>query len=76
MKKIITFLLVAALFAAGTDNASAKKKKVTTGSQDREYWVESLVRIVDPVFVNLSQNTLRQNMPVETPASPSGTTMR
>lgn len=66
MKKILTFVLVAALIAAGTDNASAKKKKVTTGSQDREYWVESLVRIADPVFVNLSQNTLRQNMPVET----------
>ena len=32
---------------------------------DREYWVESLVRIVDPVFTNLSQGTLRANMPVE-----------
>ena len=33
---------------------------------DREYWVEQLVRIVEPIYVNLSQNTLRKNMPVET----------
>ena len=31
----------------------------------REYWVKKLTQIVDPVLVNLSNNTLKQNMPVE-----------
>ena len=39
---------------------------VPAGNADRAYWVETLTRIVDPVFVNLSEGTLRKNMPVET----------
>lgn len=35
-------------------------------SYDRGYWVESMVKIIDPLYTNLSQNTLRKNMPVET----------
>lgn len=35
---------------------------------DREYWVKEMIRMVEPVYVNLSQNTLRKNMPVETTA--------
>lgn len=34
--------------------------------KDREYWVKTMVKIIDPLYVNLSQNTLRKNMPVET----------
>lgn len=33
---------------------------------DRQYWVQTMVEIIDPLFTNLAQNTLRQNMPVET----------
>ena len=33
---------------------------------DRKYWVGQLVRIAGPVYENLSRNTLRRNMPVET----------
>lgn len=35
-------------------------------NEDRDYWVNTMVKIVDPVFLNLSQNKLRQNMPIET----------
>lgn len=37
----------------------------TTGTQDREYWVGSLVKMADPVLVNLADNKLRKNMPFE-----------
>lgn len=35
-------------------------------NEDREYWVKAMIRMVEPVYTNLSQNTLRKNMPVET----------
>ncbi|MFD1142872.1 DUF2264 domain-containing protein [Larkinella insperata] len=35
------------------------------GAQERQYLVQTLVRIADPVLVSLSQNKLHQNMPVE-----------
>ena len=35
------------------------------GAADRRFWVEQLVKIADPVLVNLSQNTLKKNMPYE-----------
>ncbi len=40
------------------------------GKTDREYWVETMVKIIDPVYTNLSQNKLRENMPVETNGEP------
>ena len=36
-----------------------------TGSEDRMYWVQTLTRIADPVLVNLSQGTLKKNMPFQ-----------
>ena len=33
------------------------------GAADRRYWVEQMTKIVDPVLVNLSNNTLKKNMP-------------
>ena len=33
---------------------------------DREYWVRTMIKMVKPIYTNLSQNTLRKNMPVET----------
>ena len=38
----------------------------TSGEEDRDYWIATLSRIVDPVLENMSQGTLRKNMPVET----------
>ncbi len=31
---------------------------------DREYWIEEMVRMAEPVVRNLSENTLRENIPV------------
>lgn len=35
------------------------------GTDDRTFWVETLTRLADPVLVNLSNGTLKQNMPYE-----------
>lgn len=32
---------------------------------DRKYWIKMLTKIADPVLLNLSEEKLRQNMPVE-----------
>ena len=62
MKKrnFILLLSLALCYVFATDNVYAQKSK------DREYWVKSMIKIIDPLYVNLSQNTLRKNMPVET----------
>ena len=50
-------VLCAALFLAhGTASAS-------DASADREFWVDTMVRIVNPVVTNLAACTLHQNMP-------------
>lgn len=36
-----------------------------TGAQDRAVWVETLVRLSEPVLTNLANGTLKQNMPYE-----------
>ena len=63
MKKIIIATILACTVVCG---AEAKKKNEAPVQSDREYWVETMVKIARPVFENLSRNTLRKNMPVET----------
>ena len=41
------------------------KAQQATGEEDRAFWVETLTRIADPVLVNLSNGTLKQNMSYE-----------
>ena len=41
------------------------KAQQATGEEDRAFWVETLTHIADPVLVNLSNGTLKQNMPYE-----------
>lgn len=36
-----------------------------TGADDRAFWVETMVKLADPVLVNLSNHTLKQTMPYE-----------
>lgn len=36
---------------------SAKEKKQATGEEDRQVWVNTLVKIADPVLSNLANNT-------------------
>lgn len=40
-------------------------KEPATGAEDRQVWVNTLVKIADPVLSNLANNTLRANMPQE-----------
>ena len=35
------------------------------GADDRKYWVETMTRIAYPVLLNLSEGTLKKNMPFE-----------
>lgn len=39
---------------------------IQAANKDRKLWINSLTKIAHPVLYNLSQNTLRENMPVET----------
>ena len=58
-KIIIGLLLYLVIFTIPKGQAQS------TGKDARKYWVETMLQIVRPVYVNLSENTLRKNMPVE-----------
>lgn len=62
MKTIIR-IVICALILWGMNESSFAKEK--TGKEDRRLWVETVVKIADPVLSNLSNNTLRANMPYE-----------
>lgn len=55
-----TFLALLAVFFCM--NTAAQQP---SGAGDRAFWVETLVKIADPVLTNLSNHTLRKNMPYE-----------
>lgn len=66
MKKslfFILFLVVSVVTSGASPGWFSRKRSIVS---DRDYWVRQLIRIVNPVFENLSRNTLRKNMPVET----------
>ena len=64
---------VGAFLLAGTQMVQLKRRPKAMAEvaeyipdmSDRAYWVETMTRIVEPFYVNLSQGTLRKNMPVE-----------
>lgn len=58
---VLAFAVISAI------SCSSGTEKISQGTLDRQFWVESMVKIVDPVFTNLANNELRKNMPVETP---------
>lgn len=57
LKIAVLILFILCLPSAG--------KAQQSGVEDRAFWVESLTRIADPVLINLSNNTLKKNMPYE-----------
>ncbi|MBB2144680.1 DUF2264 domain-containing protein [Pedobacter sp. LMG 31464] len=73
MNKLKYMFLLAMIFFIANTNVqaqAAKKTKqtpVVSGAQDREYWAELLYKIASPVILNLSNSTLKKNMPVEVP---------
>lgn len=64
--KAIVVCLLAGLWAI---RGNAQPAPPTTGADDRAFWVETLVRIADPVLTNLSNQTLKKNMPYESKAT-------
>ncbi|MDU1903806.1 MAG: DUF2264 domain-containing protein [Dysgonomonas sp.] len=57
--KLPLFLLLSFLFVTNSYSQHS------TGKEDRQYWVSTLTKIADPVLINLSNNTLKKNMPYE-----------
>ena len=54
------------LFAGvGTSVFPGSSLKTKPALNDREYWVQTLTKIADPVLTNLSQGKLKASMPVE-----------
>lgn len=56
---IFYFLLVLIFPEVQAENKNFQKE------EDRAYWVEVMTRLADPVLVNLSNHTLKKNMPYE-----------
>ncbi|SMD14640.1 DUF2264 domain-containing protein [Pedobacter nyackensis] len=44
--------------------SAQNKNRITTGLEDREFWVKSLYKISYPVIHNLANETLKKNMPL------------
>ena len=61
-KILLLAVPVAILLSACTGQ---KTETIPTGAEDRAYWVETMTRIIDPVLLNISENTLKKNMPYE-----------
>ncbi len=64
MNKVFIYSLIVFAGCFSINLISAQEAK-PTGEQDRQFWVETITKIADPVLTNLSNNTLRQNMPFE-----------
>lgn len=58
-------ILLSLIFIITSLSFSHAENDTTTGKEDRRLWVNTLVRIADPVLVNLANNTLKKNMPLE-----------
>ena len=63
------------LFFGGNLSARVKEKpgsNIPAGLKEREYFVNTLVRIADPVLDALSKNQLKERMPVESAPKQAG----
>lgn len=67
MKILLSFILLIS-FNIGV---CAEEKR---DNPERDYWVQKLIQMADPVVRNLSENTLRKNIPVGRSASATAST--
>jgi hypothetical protein len=67
LQYFISLLLLLVCFTAG-----AQPVIQPNGPEARKYFVATLIKIADPVLVALSQNRLKQDMPIETAINPFG----
>ncbi len=65
MKPMKRYLLCTLLGCLLVGKAQAQTSSYPTGTEDRQFWVETMVKLADPVLVNLSNNTLKAQMPYE-----------
>lgn len=65
MKKIALVAMAAVFSLAVLVSACQSETKVRTPEQDRELWVEYLLKVSDPVIRNTAAGTLKVNMPYE-----------
>ena len=47
------------------DQVSLSSIRSETGNDDRAYWLQTLLKVADPVLKSLAQNTLKASMPIE-----------
>lgn len=59
----LIFILLPALFFPSILTVSYAQEQDTL-SNDRQYWVQTIVKIADPVVRNLSKDQLKKNIPV------------
>jgi len=50
------------------DPAAQSGRALTTGQEDRAYWLKTILAVADPVLSALAQNRLKATMPVESAA--------
>jgi hypothetical protein len=70
LKKKILFVLIVVFMLSFVENLSAKRNKndqpkVPVGLAEREFLINTLIKIADPVLEALSKNQLKEKMPVE-----------
>ncbi|QMU26955.1 DUF2264 domain-containing protein [Adhaeribacter radiodurans] len=59
------FLKTSFLAGVGTSVLPSSGASIIPKTNDRDYWVQTLTKIADPVLMNLSQGKLKATMPVE-----------
>lgn len=64
MKKLLILFLSSIFFLI--DIPTLYSQKIQSGIEDRAYWCNLLYKIAYPVIHNLSEGTLKKNMPLET----------
>lgn len=65
MKKRILFVL--STIVCSVMLCSHQLPTPRTGEEERRIWVETMIRIVDPVLRNTAEGTLKKNMPYQSP---------
>jgi hypothetical protein len=67
--KLTAALFCCLVMAISTTSLSLQAQTTTimpsSGLQDRDYWINTLYKIVNPVVKNMAAGTLKKNLPLE-----------
>ncbi len=73
--KLISFGIIAPFGLGSASGQEAKKNQAKKVNPDtREYWIQVMQKLADPVLENLSIGKLKANMPIEAPTDRSAWT--